>query len=85
MKKQFLWLLLFLPACSVTKNNVVSSGPADQAVQVAPYAPPLKVFGIGVWSDQYMILTLRDANNKYVIVKARRDTTLKIGTVYNTK
>jgi hypothetical protein len=84
MKKLFLWFLLLFPACSVNKTTVVADHvDADRAAQLTSYTQPFKVFSVGRWSNQYMILTLTDANNKYVVVKTPRDTALKIGSVYH--
>ena len=80
MKIRLLWLLLAVSACTTAKTIV----PVDDSKQVlTTHAQPFKVFGIGRWKKDFVILTLTDANNQYLVVQAREDSSLKIGSIYN--
>jgi hypothetical protein len=44
--------------------------------------PAVKIFAIGYWGADYMILTLVDGRNQYLTVTVRRDDRLKTGSSY---
>lgn len=76
MKKVIPFLLILLPACSTTRN-----APNNSQI-LAEHVPPLKIFGVGHYSSNSIILTLIDANNQYFTVEAPVDTNYKIGKAY---
>ena len=70
-------------ACTTTKNAITVDDGNSNEPALSAYSKPLKVFGIGYWSKNYMIVTLTDAKNQYFTMKVLADTTLKIGNIYN--
>lgn len=49
---------------------------------LSEHAAPIKIFGIGRYASNSMILTLVDAQSRYFTIETLADTTLKIGAVY---
>lgn len=70
-------LQLFFLSCTSTKPVI------NNKLVLKDYQSPFKVFSVGYGEPGYNILTLTDANNKYVIIKARQNNTFKVGGVYN--
>jgi hypothetical protein len=78
MKKELLWVCLTFVSCSVTQKTVIDN---DQILNA--YSKPFKIFSVGYWTKDYMILTLTDIHNQYFTIKTPVDTTLKPGLAYN--
>ena len=73
----FLVLHLFVLSCTSTRPVV------DNSAVLKDYQQPFKIFGVGYAEPGYNILTLTDANNKYVVIKERQKNTFKVGDIYN--
>lgn len=76
MKKITLFSLFLLAACASPRNM-----PNNSQV-LAEHVGPIKIFGIGRYASNSMILTLIDAQSRYFTIETPIDTTLKIGAVY---
>ncbi len=68
---------LALASCAAPKMSVITN-PAVMRT----HAQPLKIFGIGYWGKDYMVLTLTDARGQYLTVLVRRNDALKAGHDY---
>ncbi len=55
----------------------------DNRDVLVEHAAPIKIFGIGRYGANSIILTLIDAQNRYFTIEAKADTSLKIGSVYH--
>lgn len=76
----FFSVLISLSACSSTREMPPAYITEPQAD--ANYTKPVKIFGIGGYKRNSVILTLVDAKERYYTVEAPLDTTLKVGNVY---
>ena len=76
MKKNILFLSLLLSACATTKSL------PDNRLVLAEHKAPLKIFSIGHYNSNSLILTLIDAENTYFMIEAPIDTSLRIGKTY---
>ena len=79
MKKGLLLLLvlqLLHLSCTSTRPVI------DNSAALKDYQAPFRIFGIGYAEPGYSILTLTDANNKYIVVKERQKNTFKVGEIY---
>lgn len=74
---QLIILQLFLLSCTATKPVI------DNHLVFKNHQSPFKVFGIGYSGPGYYILTLTDADNKYIIIKTRQNNLVKVGDIYN--
>ncbi len=77
MKKLLPLVLILLSSCAVIKPAA-----PDNRVVLEEHVAPIKIFGIGRYAANSIILTLVDAQNKYFTIEAPVDTNLKIGNVY---
>ena len=78
MKKLAPFLLLLLSSCATIKPDNLP----DNRQVLIEHASPIKIFGIGRYGANSLVLTLVDAQNRYFTIEAPADTTLKIGSVY---
>ena len=76
LKKTGSIVLLFLFACSASKPVI------DNSVVLQSHQRPIKIFGVGYWNADYMILTLVDARSSYFTIKTMRNDKIKIGDIY---
>lgn len=79
MKRGLLPLIIlqaFFLSCSTTRPVI------NNQVALKNYQAPFKVFGVGYGEPGYNILTLTDANNKYIVIKARQTASFRIGDTY---
>jgi hypothetical protein len=56
---------------------------ATDAALIRSHPQPVTIFKIGRWNDDYSVLTLIDANNRYFTVTVKRNDSLKVGSVYS--
>jgi hypothetical protein len=76
MKKALPFLLLLATACSTQKGAV------DNQRVLRAHRAPLKISNIGYWGQNYSVLTILDANNKYFTIRTLRNDSVKVGDVY---
>ena len=76
MKRSAILILLFIYSCSASK-------PILNDPDVGRNHPkPVRIFSVGYWNKDYMILTLTDAKNGYFVIKTQRNDSLKVGKIY---
>jgi len=76
MKKLPLVFCLLLFTCSAPKQIINNT--ASFNIHPKPY----HVFAVGKWNNDYVVLTLTDAQNTYFNIKADYNALLKKGDVY---
>lgn len=78
MKKASFLLLalqLYITSCNTSQHIMDNTAFKD-------HHSPYTVFAIGYWTPGYNIVTLTDADHKYMIIKTRQNASLKIGDTY---
>lgn len=76
LKKTGFFVLLLFSSCSASKLVI------DNTMILQSHPKPIKIFSIGYWNKDNMILTLTDAQNNYFTIKAMRNDNLKVGNIY---
>ncbi|SDT56099.1 hypothetical protein SAMN05216490_4049 [Mucilaginibacter mallensis] len=76
MKKNILLFCFILFSCSTHKPLINNT----EILQNHP--KPVRIFGIGYWPPDYIILTLVDAKNEYFVIKTNRRDGLKVGDIW---
>lgn len=79
MKKALPFLVLLLSACA-TQKSAVNNLDILQA-----HTAPLKVSNVGYWGQNYNILTLLDAKNRYFTIRTVRNDSIRVGDEYRYK
>ena len=77
MKKMLLPLVFLLTSCTAQKQF------ADNSIVFSKHPKPYRIFSVGNWQSNYVILTLIDADKKYFTVKVIDNGQLKPGTNYS--
>lgn len=79
MKKPLLLLclLFLLSACAASKKAAVNNDAVFKQ-----HTSPVKIFGIGRYNPNQVILTLIDANNQYFVIEEPFREDLKVGAIY---
>jgi len=79
-------MIRILLICLICIGFISCAAPRDVKL-TAPevlrvHAKPLKIFSIGYWDKDHMVLTLTDAVGQYLTVFVARQDSLKVGAVY---
>jgi hypothetical protein len=79
MKTSAVFFLLVFSACSSVKQMPYNN---NNEQLLSNSAKPVKIFSIGFYNSNSVILTLVDAKNQYLTLQAPVNNNLKIGDVY---